>query len=104
MHMGGGLRMRHRSLGVAIGVAFAVATISSTVMEIVDNLIIVVIPGAMDAGLTSWLFWGSLTVARASGLPGDGAHQSPTDPPRQRPHRRHHHHRRSAGEPAGWLC
>lgn len=29
-------------------------------MEIVDNAVIVVIPGAMDAGIGSWLFWGSL--------------------------------------------
>jgi hypothetical protein len=34
-------------------------------MEIVDNLIMVVIPGAMDAGLLSLLFWGSLVVAVA---------------------------------------
>jgi hypothetical protein len=34
-------------------------------MEIVDNLIMVVIPGAMDAGLLSLLFWGSLAVALA---------------------------------------
>jgi hypothetical protein len=34
-------------------------------MEIVDNLIMVVIPGAMDAGLLSFLFWGSLAVALA---------------------------------------
>jgi hypothetical protein len=36
-----------------------------TIMEIVDNLIIVVIPGAMDAGLSSLLFWGSLAFALA---------------------------------------
>jgi hypothetical protein len=35
-------------------------------MEIVDNLIIVVIPGAMDAGLGSLLFWGSLAFALAA--------------------------------------
>jgi hypothetical protein len=34
-----------------------------TVMELVDNVIILVIPGAMDAGLTAPLFWGSLVVA-----------------------------------------
>jgi hypothetical protein len=34
-------------------------------MEVVDNLIIVVIPGAMDAGLASPLFWGSLAVSLA---------------------------------------
>jgi hypothetical protein len=34
-------------------------------MEIVDNAVLVVIPGAMDAGLTSLLFWGSLALALA---------------------------------------
>jgi hypothetical protein len=32
-------------------------------MELVDNLIIVAIPGAMDAGLASALFWGSLILS-----------------------------------------
>ena len=34
-------------------------------MEIVDNAIILAVPGAMEAGLTSPLFWGSLIVALA---------------------------------------
>jgi len=34
-------------------------------MEIVDNAIIVAVPGAMDAGLLDALFWGSLAVALA---------------------------------------
>lgn len=46
-----------------IGLAFAADTASITIMEIVDNAIMLIIPGAMDAGLTSWLFWGSLAVA-----------------------------------------
>jgi Domain of unknown function (DUF4396) len=45
--------------------AFASDTLSITVMEIVDNLIILVIPGAMEAGLGSLLFWGSLAFALA---------------------------------------
>jgi hypothetical protein len=32
-------------------------------MEIVDNAVVVAVPGAMDAGLTAWLFWGSLAVS-----------------------------------------
>jgi hypothetical protein len=51
------------ALGAAVGVAFAADTLSITVMEIVDNAIIVLIPGAMDAGLDSLLFWASLAVA-----------------------------------------
>lgn len=52
-------------LGAAIGVALAADTVSITVMEIVDNAIVLLIPGAMEAGLASWLFWGSLAVALA---------------------------------------
>ncbi len=56
---------------LASGIAFAAAarlalaadTLSITVMEIVDNAIMLVIPGAMDAGPRSALFWGSLVVA-----------------------------------------
>ena len=34
-------------------------------MEIVDNAVVLLVPGAMDAGLTSALFWGSLAAALA---------------------------------------
>lgn len=53
------------ALGTVLPLAFASDTLSITIMEIVDNLVIVVIPGAMDAGLTSLLFWGSLAFALA---------------------------------------
>ncbi len=53
------------ALGAVLPLAFASDTLSITVMEIVDNLIIVVIPGAMDAGLGSLFFWGSLAFALA---------------------------------------
>jgi hypothetical protein len=43
--------------------AFASDTLSITTMEIVDTLIVLLIPGAIDAGLTDPLFWGSLVVA-----------------------------------------
>jgi hypothetical protein len=47
----------------ALGIALAADTVSIAVMEIVDNLTVLLIPGAMDAGLTSWLFWLSLAVS-----------------------------------------
>ena len=53
------------ALGSALGIAFAADTLSITVMEIVDNAVILAIPGAMDAGLASLLFWGSLALALA---------------------------------------
>src|SRR4051794_35114182 len=43
--------------------AFASDTLSITTMEIVDTLIVVLIPGALAAGLGDPLFWGSLAVA-----------------------------------------
>ena len=52
-------------LKAAITVALAADTVSILTMEIVDNAIMLAIPGAMDAGLTSPLFWGSLAVALA---------------------------------------
>ena len=57
--------LRAMSFGAAAKLALAADTASITVMEIVDNAIMLVIPGAMDAGLSSLLFWGSLTVALA---------------------------------------
>ena len=53
------------ALGTVLPLAFASDTLSITVMEIVDNLIILVIPGAMEVGLGSTLFWGSLAFALA---------------------------------------
>ena len=51
------------ALGAAIPLALASDTISIAVMEIVDNAIMLLIPGAMDAGLDNFRFWGSLAVA-----------------------------------------
>ncbi len=51
------------TLTAVLPLAFASDTLSITVMEIVDNLIMIVIPGAMEAGLGDFLFWGSLALA-----------------------------------------
>jgi Domain of unknown function (DUF4396) len=53
------------SFRAAVGLALAADTISIAVMEIVDNGIMLVVPGAMDAHLDSPLFWGSLALALA---------------------------------------
>jgi Domain of unknown function (DUF4396) len=52
------------AFAAAVPLALASDTLSIVVMEIVDNAIIVAVPGAMDAGLDE-LFWGSLAVALA---------------------------------------
>jgi len=44
-------------------IALASDTLSITTMEIVDNAVVVAVPGAMDAGLDRLLFWGSLAFA-----------------------------------------
>jgi hypothetical protein len=49
----------------AVAVALAADTVSIVTMEIIDNVIMVLVPGAMDAGLTELLFWGSLAVSLA---------------------------------------
>jgi len=53
------------SFPAAAKLALAADTASITVMEIVDNAIMLVIPGAMSAGLSSPLFWGSLAFSLA---------------------------------------
>jgi len=59
------LPLLRAGLGIrrAAPLAFASDTLSITTMEIVDTLIIVLIPGAMAAGLGDALFWASLAVA-----------------------------------------
>jgi hypothetical protein len=53
------------ALGAVVPVALATDTVSITVMEIVDNAIMLLVPGAMEAGLGNGLFWGSLAFALA---------------------------------------
>jgi hypothetical protein len=47
----------------ALKVAFAADTISIAVMEVIDNAIVVAVPGAMEAGISSALFWASLAFS-----------------------------------------
>lgn len=49
----------------ATGITFAAETLSITTMEIVDNVVVLAVPGAMDAGLGDILFWGSLALSLA---------------------------------------
>ena len=51
------------ALGAVIPIALASDTLSIGVMEIVDNALMLVIPGAIDAGVGDILFWGSLAIA-----------------------------------------
>jgi hypothetical protein len=47
----------------ALKVALAADTVSITVMELLDNAVVLAVPGALNAGLTSGLFWGSLAFS-----------------------------------------
>lgn len=51
------------TLAAVVPIALAADTFSITVMEIVDNAIMLLIPGAMEAGPGNVLFWGALSVA-----------------------------------------
>jgi hypothetical protein len=59
----------------AFSLALASDTVSIGIMEIVDNLIMVLIPGAMNAGLSEPLFWlslgGALVVAGVAAYPAN---------------------------------
>ncbi len=60
-----GVRRAGLDVRTAVRTALAADTVSILVMEIVDNAILVAVPGAMAASLTSSLFWGALAVALA---------------------------------------
>ena len=67
---GYGLTMRPLVAGglpfrVAVRTAVAADTVSIGVMEVMDNAIVVAVPGAMAAALTDGLFWGSLALSLA---------------------------------------
>ncbi|HEX6601834.1 MAG TPA: DUF4396 domain-containing protein [Solirubrobacterales bacterium] len=51
------------ALAAVVPIALASDTLSIAVMEIVDNAVMLIVPGAMEAGLDSALFWGALAFA-----------------------------------------
>lgn len=53
------------ALSAVIPIALASDTFSIALMEVVDNAIMLLIPGAMEAGIDDVLFWGSLAFALA---------------------------------------
>jgi len=52
-------------LRTALTVVLAADTLSILSMEIVDNAVMLIIPGAMEAGISTWLFWGALAFSLA---------------------------------------
>ena len=55
--------------GVIVSTALAADTVSITIMEVIDNLTVVLIPDAMDAGLDDALFYGSIALGFAIAYP-----------------------------------
>jgi len=53
------------ALAAVAPIALASDTLSIATMEVVDNAIVLAVPGAIDAGLGTLLFWGSLSFALA---------------------------------------
>jgi hypothetical protein len=53
------------ALAAVVPIALAADSVSIGVMELMDNAIVLVVPGAMNAGLGDLLFWGSLALALA---------------------------------------
>ena len=50
-------------VGAALSVVLAADTLSIATMELVDNLVVAVVPGAMEAGLVNPVFWVSMALA-----------------------------------------
>lgn len=53
-------------VGAALTVVLAADTLSIATMELVDNAVMAIIPGAMEAGLVNWVFWVSMMIALAA--------------------------------------
>jgi hypothetical protein len=57
------------ALAQAFGITLTAETVSIFIMELVDNTFVLLVPGAMSAGATDLLFWGSLIVGLAIAFP-----------------------------------
>ena len=55
--------------GVVVSTALAVDTLSITIMEVIDNLVVVLVPGAMDAGIDEPLIYASIAAGFAVAYP-----------------------------------
>ena len=63
------------ALAAVIPIALASDTLSIATMELVDNAVVLAVPGALNAGLRDVLFWGSLAFS----LPIAGAFAVPVN-------------------------
>ncbi len=57
------------TFAAALPIILATDTVSIAIMEVIDNLFVLAVPGAMEAGLTDWLFWASIAGGFAVAFP-----------------------------------
>ncbi len=57
------------ALGAVVSTALAADTVSITIMEAIDNAVVLLVPGALEAHLTDPLLWGSIAVGFAVAFP-----------------------------------
>jgi hypothetical protein len=87
--------------GAALGVVLAADTLSIATMEVVDNIVVAVIPGAMDAGLVNLVFWVSLMLSLVAAF----AAAYPVNRlllQRGKGHALTHRYHGATGDPTGW--
>jgi len=56
------------ALGAALSVVLAADTLSIAAMELTDNIVMAIIPGAMNAGLVNPLFWIAMPISLTAGF------------------------------------
>lgn len=57
------------ALGVVVSTALAADTVSITIMELIDNFVVAVIPGALDAGIGDLLLWAAIAIGFTLAFP-----------------------------------
>jgi hypothetical protein len=57
------------AFGAIVPIALATDTVSITIMEVIDNVFVALIPGALDAGLLDWLMWTTMFGGFAIAFP-----------------------------------
>jgi Domain of unknown function (DUF4396) len=57
------------TFGAIVPIALAADTVSITIMELIDNAFVLLVPGAMDTGLGDWLLWASIAGGFAIAYP-----------------------------------
>lgn len=57
------------ALGVVVSTALAADTISITIMEVIDNAVVALVPGALESGIGDPLLWGAIALGFAIAFP-----------------------------------